>query len=224
MKTIRTLILSALVMLTMRSYSLAIDSNYKNVFIENSLEQYLIDIKNAIEDISVTLNISTDNFITVGVSTQQKTGGFGIFGNVGIGVSTGTSALDILNGSATIRGTNAGLAIRTLGTGTGTALVVDANGNILRDSSSKRYKKEIRDFKEGFHKILGARPMEYLIKNERQIGYIAEDFKELGLDSLIVYDNEGRPDAIKYDRIVLYLVEIIKDQQSRIQRLEDRSR
>ncbi|MDD5595933.1 MAG: hypothetical protein PHY94_06820, partial [Candidatus Omnitrophica bacterium] len=54
------------------------------------------------------------------------------------------------------------------------------------------------------------------------IGYIAEDFEALGLKDLVVYDDKGLASSIKYDRIPLYLVEIVKAQETKIADLEKR--
>ena len=52
------------------------------------------------------------------------------------------------------------------------------------------------------------------------IGYIAEDFEELGLEDFLVYGAEGKVESIKYDLISVYLVEITKEQQEQIDQLK----
>ena len=37
------------------------------------------------------------------------------------------------------------------------------------------------------------------------------------MKDLVIYNNNGLPESIKYDRISLYLAEIIKDQQMQIE-------
>ncbi len=56
--------------------------------------------------------------------------------------------------------------------------------------------------------------------DRNEIGYIAEEIDSLGLTNLIHYDVEGLPDDVKYDRMVLYLVEIIKMHEKRFSKLE----
>lgn len=51
----------------------------------------------------------------------------------------------------------------------------------------------------------------YKTTRGRDIGYTAEEFDKLGLDDLLIY-RDGQPDAIKYDRLPLYILEIIKEQ------------
>ena len=42
------------------------------------------------------------------------------------------------------------------------------------------------------------------------IGLIAEEVAEV-IPDLVVFDVEGRPDAVKYDRVPVYLIEAIRD-------------
>lgn len=95
-------------------------------------------------------------------------------------------------------------------------------GKITVVYSSSRYKKNIATFAEDFRKILQVVPKSFVYKDsqDKDIGYIAEDFEKLGLKNLLFYDEEGKPNSIKYDKISLYALEIIKDQQKRIEKLE----
>lgn len=99
-----------------------------------------------------------------------------------------------------------------------------STGDFYIDSSSQRYKKDIQDFEGDFDKIFDAEPKSYVdkVSGQREIGYIAEDLNELGLTDLVIYNNEGEPDGLKYDRISLYLVEIIETQQAQIEDLLER--
>jgi hypothetical protein len=117
-------------------------------------------------------------------------------GNIGIGTTNAQSKL----------------AVSGLTESTGTNLVIDADGNIFKASSSERYKEDIQSFSTDFEKILEVDPKSFKYKatGASDIGYLAEDFDALGLYDLVIYDAEGRPDAIKYDRITLYLLEVVK--------------
>jgi trimeric autotransporter adhesin len=132
-------------------------------------------------------------------------------GSVGIGTATPNTKLAVL-----------GLP------GTGTAfnhlLVNPSTGDFYYGSSSKRYKEDIQDFKENFSKILEVKPKKYKDKasGQQEIGYIAEEFEEIGLNDLVIYNEEKKPNGLKYDRVSLYLVEVIKEQQKKISELEER--
>ncbi len=99
-----------------------------------------------------------------------------------------------------------------------------ATGDFYYETSSKRYKKDIQPLKEDFSKILKAQPklFKYKSSNISDIGYIAEDFDELGLKNLVIYDKEKQPDAIQYDKVCIYLLEIVKQQQKEIDELKSK--
>ena len=115
------------------------------------------------------------------------------------------------------------LTINNLETGTGTALVIDSSGNIFRNSSSRQYKDDIKPLNTNALVLLNAAPVSFRYKDtgSYDIGYIAEDFDALGLKDLVVYDKSGKPDAIRYDKLSIYILEIIKGQQSTIRSLEE---
>lgn len=114
------------------------------------------------------------------------------------------------------------LAIANITAGTGTALVIDSSGNVFKDASSRRYKENITPFNTDFSKILDVSPVSFKYKNSTStnIGYIAEDFHTLGLQNLVIYDHAGKPDGIKYDKLTLYIIEILKTQQKLLDELE----
>lgn len=99
----------------------------------------------------------------------------------------------------------------------------DVTQQLGYDNSSKRDKESIRGLRDNFKKILDIEPKTYTrhgTPDEWEIGYIAEEFAEAGLTRLVGYDQEGLPDYIHYDRISLYLTEVVKQQQQRIETLE----
>jgi hypothetical protein len=97
------------------------------------------------------------------------------------------------------------------------------NGRLYYHGTSKAYMDDIRELKDDFHKILQAEPRSFIDKetSERNIGYIAEEFEELGLTNLVTY-RDGQPDAIKYELVCLYLVELMKDRGGQIEELTRR--
>lgn len=92
-------------------------------------------------------------------------------------------------------------------------------------SSSFRNKSNIRPLTDDWSKILEMKPVTYTRPGDDErweIGYIAEDLDALGLAPLIGYDNQGMPQYIHYEKIILYLVEIVKSQQQGLQELQSR--
>jgi len=132
-------------------------------------------------------------------------------GNVGIGATDPGQKLDI-NGIA---------RIRSWGLTPTYDVQVNNDGDLCRVSSSKRYKKNIRGLESDLDKILNLKPVsfEWKTTSERDIGLIAEDVHEL-IPELVGYDKEGRPDAVKYDKVAIYLLEVVRIQHERISALE----
>lgn len=130
---------------------------------------------------------------------------------VGINMDRPTEALDV-DGSA---------RLRKLGTGSGTPVVVDNNGKLWKESSSRRYKADIRDLEPDPHAVLSLQPVRFQWKTtgQEEIGLIAEDVAEVAGD-LVIYDAEGRPEGVKYGKLSLYLLSIVRAQQERIEALE----
>ncbi len=99
----------------------------------------------------------------------------------------------------------------------------DATGRIGYDNSSRRFKENITPLKDDFSRLLKVQPMTYTRpgdSNRWEIGYIAEDFHDLGLTKLVDYDREGRPDGINYEKICLYLNENAKQQARELAELK----
>ena len=90
--------------------------------------------------------------------------------------------------------------------------------------SSLRYKNNVQSLGGDFSRILLAEPRSFTYKDsgKADIGYIAEEIDALGLKDFVVYDAQGRPDALKYDRIPMYTLEVVKAQQKTIETLEAR--
>lgn len=106
-------------------------------------------------------------------------------------------------------------------TGTGTALLLDINNNMVKLSSSRRYKNSITELRIDPDAVLKLRPVSFKWNTTgvADIGLIAEDVDST-VKELVIYDKDGKPDGVKYDRLAIYLLDLIKDQQ----RLIDRQR
>jgi len=90
--------------------------------------------------------------------------------------------------------------------------------------SSRRFKKNIKKLEEDWNKALQLKPKSFIYKDDfaeiEQIGYIAEEVDKLGLRGLVVYDDDGKPEALNYHLLSVYAIEILKDQEKRIKTLE----
>lgn len=133
-------------------------------------------------------------------------------GGVGIGVLFPTERLDV-NGTA---------RLRDIQSGSGTTVVADTNGRLWKQSSSLRYKTNVRDLPGDPQAALELRPVafDWRSTGESEVGLIAEEVADV-LPELVLRDAEGRPDAVRYDKLALYLLEVVKQQQTRIALLEE---
>ena len=99
----------------------------------------------------------------------------------------------------------------------------DVTGQFYHDNSSKLHKEHITTLQDDFQKILQARAVTYTRPDRPdrwEIGFIAEEFDEIGLTKLVDYGPDGTVEDINYEKISLYLNEVNKDQQARIEKLE----
>jgi len=134
-------------------------------------------------------------------------------GNVGIATTTPQQRLDV----------NGIVRIRSWGSGTTYDVMANSNGDLTRVSSSKRYKKNIRELQSHLDKILDLKPVsfEWKTTSGQDIGLIAEDVHEL-IPELVGYDKEGRPDAVRYELVSLYLLEAMKELKAKNEELRQR--
>ncbi len=134
-------------------------------------------------------------------------------GSVGIGITTPTEKLDV-NGTARLRGISEG--------GVGTFhVVVDADGKLWREGIANLHRENIRRLGTEPEKVFQLEPVRYDWKTTgvEDTGLIAEDVEKV-IPDLVVYDGEGRLNGVRYDRVALYLLEVVKLQQERIAVLE----
>lgn len=118
-----------------------------------------------------------------------------------------------------------GNAKYTTGGSTNT-FISDSDGLLCRVSSARKYKDDIKYLDDLDHakKILNINPASWYDKAEerrvangeektlnRYYGFIADDFGEQGLEEVVIRDSEGEIDSLAYDRISIYLLQLIKD-------------
>jgi hypothetical protein len=115
-----------------------------------------------------------------------------------------------------------GLSVDEVPTATTTLATVVYDTNLkqfLRASSSLRYKENVRPLEDDPYRVLTLEAKQFTWKarpGRWDVGYIAEEVDAAGLKALTVYDEQGRPDAVDYARIVVYSNEVLKDQEARL--------
>lgn len=96
-------------------------------------------------------------------------------------------------------------------------LAVASNGQIVRATSSIKYKKDVQDATHGLTDLLKLRSVTYKGRNEnvdKEIvygGLIAEEVHEAGLTEFVQYADDGTPDALAYGNMVSLLVKSIQE-------------
>lgn len=132
----------------------------------------------------------------------------------------------------------------------GTNMVITEEGTLGRSTSASKYKLSIEnqfidpseqlahsknilnlDVKSWFDKAeseivskeceKGCRISDDSFKLKRHVGLIAEDVESVGLSEYVDYNTEGGVESIQYDRLWVHLIPIIKEQQKRLEELEN---
>lgn len=211
----------------------------KNYFSDNvgigiSSPSYKLDVSGGAFRINTTTYDSSDYVarFTVGGSTR-----FGLKSNGGVVIGTNTTPPD--------RGLYVYGDVRLPNINTPpcdyTNLSIDTNGVLVKSGStiycvsSLKYKQNVQDLNFDLFDIYGLRPVSFEFNEDAikdkglpegmQIGLIAEELEQV-MPEFVIYDEEGRPDAVNYtalkENLPLYLVKAIQEQQKQIEDLKSR--
>jgi hypothetical protein len=106
---------------------------------------------------------------------------------------------------------------------------IGSTGWMARSTSSARYKTDIRPHDVSPDVVLRLEPKSWWDKGEvernggstegltRHAGLVAEDVADIpGLDWLLQYDADGRPDAVAYPRIAVALIPVVRELWARV--------
>jgi hypothetical protein len=172
------------------------------------------DFNTAIGFNALNINTAGNNNIALGFSAGSIITGDN---NIDIGSTGGGSE------SGTIRIGQSGSQTRTFIAGinvtplAGSAVLVDAFGQLGVQVSSQRFKDEIKSMDKESESVLALKPVRFRYKKELdpdrhpQFGLLAEDVEKVNPD-LIVRDNEGKPYTVRYDAVnAMLLNEFLKE-------------
>ena len=181
---------------------------------------------------SYDLQVDGDGYMTgslrVGTTTTPATGGIMANGIIE------TNARYIMNSSTT---------------GTGTTVIRTSGGELRPQSSTIHVKDNVKNLSFSKDKLFSLRPVSYNLKpalgGDHEIGLIAEEVADF-MPELVIFGPERKwkgntgiaetdangkeilnyskmvPYSVHYDRLPVYLLSIIKEQESRIKNLEER--
>jgi hypothetical protein len=223
---------------TSASYKLAVDGNqyiYGTLGIKNTSTSY---------ELAVTGDTYLNGYLGVGTTPSSSYrlyvsgNAYITSGGLGIGTTPGGSGTLKASSSVTFNGIST--------SGSGYYLCINSSGGLYRGASipsSIRYKKDVSDLDINPTKVLNLRPVSFTYKetNEKDIGLIGEEVEKL-VPELVVYQNmplldkDGEPlrdnsgniiyskektiEGVKYDKLAIYLLKIVADQQKQIEKMQ----
>jgi len=173
---------------------------------------------NALENTSGSNNIGVGIYAGVSVTTGDS--------NIMIGsqgASTDNGIIRIGDGQAAAY--IAGIYGNTI---TGTAVVVNSNGELGIESSSRRYKDDIQDMGDASKGLLQLRPVTFHYKkpdtdgsNPLEYGLIAEEVATV-YPELVVRGKDGQVQTVQYQKLPAMLLNELQKQNETIRKLEAR--
>src|SRR6266567_1957799 len=171
---------------------------------------------------------NTANGFRALVRNTTGNGNIALGNNAGGNLTTGSNNIDIFDrgvaGEAnTIRIGKQGTQRTTFiagisgGTVTGTAVVVDSNGQLGVAPSSQRFKDAIKPMAKASEAILALKPVTFRYKKDLdpagipQFGLVAEDVEKVNPD-LVARDKQGKPYTVRYEAVnAMLLNEFLKE-------------
>ena len=113
---------------------------------------------------------------------------------------------------------NGFLRVNSLGGGGTTALCRNGTNQISSCSSSIRYKSNIARLPTGFGLISRLRPVTFDWKQngEHDLGLVAEEVAKVE-PLLVTRNDKGEIEGVKYDRLGVVLINVVKEQQAQIE-------
>ena len=109
------------------------------------------------------------------------------------------------------------------------AAYLNSDGRLGATPSSRRFKQQITQWSMDWQALFAVELFAYKYNAAveelgkaapQEIGLMAEDLDALGLTWLVVYDEEGLPWAVAYERLSLLLLPAVQDHEKRLSALE----
>jgi len=120
--------------------------------------------------------------------------------------------LDVGNSTPSLTASCLQIATSNLISAAATDLGIDTLGNVVQDTSSIRFKENIKDIKfKNLDKLLELNPKQFKWKSNKtdDWGYIAEEVESLGLSDFVTYEG-GVPHSVKYKKLSIMIIEYLK--------------
>jgi hypothetical protein len=96
-----------------------------------------------------------------------------------------------------------------------------STGQVTYDTSSARYKDNIRDSVYGLNHVMQMRSAQFEYKDDGRsdVGFIAEEMQSI-VPELVGLDKDGQADSVSYDRMVSVLVKAIQELKAEVDLLK----
>ena len=110
-------------------------------------------------------------------------------------------------------------------------VLINSAGTLGTSVSSRRYKVDIETLEADTDKILQLDPVTFYYLPEMyepdqdkqlEVGLIAEQAADLGLEQLVYRNSDGAPEGIAYEKLAVYLLKVCQTQQTQIDALSAR--
>ena len=109
---------------------------------------------------------------------------------------------------------------------------INSGGSLLRVTSAKKYKEDIKDYKVGLDAVNQMNPVSYKSKKDMHnsadekiddktyAGLLADDIHDLGLSEFVEYGEDGEVEGLFYERMVSVCINAIKELSAKVEDLE----
>jgi len=147
-------------------------------------------------------------------------------GNIALGVAAGSAVTTANNviciGIRGLNATNSCFIGNIFGHGApdGVTVFINSDGQLGTNTSSRRFKNEIKPMDRASEVLLALKPVTFRYKNEidpqgrSQFGLVAEEVETVN-PNLVVRDKEGKPYSVRYDQVnAMLLNEFLKEHRT----------
>jgi len=145
--------------------------------------------------------------------------------SAGLGVTTAANVICIGADGANVNNSCfIGNIFNATSTG-GTAVFINASGQLGTTTSSRRFKEEIKPMEQASEALLALKPVTFRYKKEidpartSQFGLVAEEVEKVN-PQLVVRDKEGKPYSVRYDQVNAMLLNEFLKEHRKVEDLE----
>jgi hypothetical protein len=180
----------------------------------------------AVGGIALVSNITGDSNTAVGRAALQNSTGSNntaIGDSAGLNQTSGSGNVYIGQGIQGVAGESDACRIRSIfgqTAASGSAVFITSGNKLGTDTSSKRFKEEIKPMDKASEALLALKPVTFRYKKEidpagtSQFGLVAEEVERVNPD-LVVRDKEGKPYSVRYDQVnAMLLNEFLKEHKT----------